>query len=56
MSQLKGTRDQWLVDVKKAVSEVSLEQSDLRKLIANTTFYIHKEKKVCFIQLEYALY
>ncbi len=44
--QLKGIRDEWLVDVKKALSEVSLEQSDLRQLIENTTFYIHQEKKV----------
>ena len=52
--QLKGIRDEWLVDVKKALSEVSLEQSDLRQLIANTTFYIHQEKKVWFIMPKFA--
>ena len=38
---------QWLVNVKQALSQVSLEQSDLRRYITNTTFYINQEKKVC---------
>ena len=44
-SQLKGV-SQWLANVKKALSEVTMEQSDLRQYITNTTFYIRQEKKV----------
>ena len=52
-SQLKGV-SQWLANVKKALSEVTLERSDLRQFITNTTFYISQEKKV-WLKLQYLL-
>lgn len=53
-SQLTAIRDEWLVNVKKALSEMALEQSDLRQIISNTTFYIRQEKRVWFIKSKYS--
>ena len=44
-SQLEGIK-QWLINVRKALYEVSLEQADLRQHIRNATINIHQEEKV----------